>query len=85
MKAAGTTRVNLALAAGIFLYLSAYLVSTDVFLGLLGATRYRIRLFQSATHREVFRPLAFLESHMSPSDREFSAEVASHASLPPPE
>lgn len=39
----------------------AYLLSTEVFHGRMDATRYRIRLFQTGWHLQVFRPMIAVE------------------------
>src|SRR5206468_4332146 len=54
------------------IYLAAYLVSTEVFHGRLGGTRYRIRLFCSESHQRIFRPLLMVEQQLRPADPEFS-------------
>jgi len=65
------------------LYIAAYLLTTEVFYGRLGSTRYRIRLFQSAGHQCVFFPLLSAEQRLLPRTLEFSGQVRSGASLPP--
>jgi hypothetical protein len=71
-------------AAAIFgVYLAAYLISTEVFHGHLGDTRYRIRLFQSVWHRRIFIPLLTIEQWVRPANPEFYGQVRSGASLPP--
>src|SRR2546428_9401313 len=67
------------------IYLAAYLVSTEVFHGRLGGTRYRIRLFCSESHQRIFRPLLTVEQQLRPADPEFSGQVRSGASLPQPD
>lgn len=66
-------------------YVAAYLLSTEVFSGRLASTRYRIRLFQSALHERLFSPLLTAEQQLRPQDPEFSGQVRSGASLPPPD
>ena len=85
MRATGATRAATGIVAVIGLYGIAYFLSTELFLGRLDTTRYRVRLFQSETHRLIFQPLSILESLVSPRDREFSTQVRNHASLPPAE
>lgn len=85
MKATGNRWTAAAVVAWVAVYVSTYLLSTEIFHGRLDATRYRIRLFQSEAHRRAFLPLSSLEGLLSPCDREFSAEIVNHASLPPPE
>ena len=71
---------------GIFaVYLAAYLASTEVFPGRLGDTRYRIRLFRSVWHYRVFQPLLAVEGRLRPANPQFSGQVHSGASLPPPD
>ena len=67
------------------MYLAAYLLSTDVFAGRMGDTRYRIRLFGSTAHYRVFKPLLAIEARLRPANPQFSGQVHSGASLPPPE
>ena len=64
-------------------YLAAYLLSTEVFPGQLGGTRYRIRLFRSVWHQHIFAPLLAAEQQLRPADPQFSGQVRSGASLPP--
>jgi len=65
------------------IYLAAYLLSTEVFPGQFGGTRYRIRLFQCVWHQRVFSPLLAAEQQLRPAEPEFSGQVRSGASLPP--
>jgi len=66
------------------IYVSAYLLSTEVVRGSLGTTRYEIRLFRSVCHYRLFIPLLDLEQRLRPTNPEFSGQVRSGASLPPP-
>ena len=43
------------------LYVAAYLLSTEVWRGQMGETRYRIRLFRSTWHLRIFEPLVAAE------------------------
>jgi hypothetical protein len=63
----------------------AYLLSTEVFHGRMDATRYRIRLFRTEWHLQVFRPMIAVEKWLRPQEPEFSAQIHDHASLPPAE
>ncbi len=45
-------------------YLAAYLLSTEIIHGRLGCTRYRIRLFHSVWHQNVFEPLFVFEQRV---------------------
>lgn len=85
MKASRSKRAATGIVAVIGLYGIVYFLSTEVFLGRLNLTRYRIRLFQSEMHLRAFQPLCFLESLVSSRDYEFSTQVRNHASLPPSE
>jgi hypothetical protein len=85
MKTKGSSRVATGIVMLGGIYIAAYLLSPDIFLGRIDTTRYRMRLFQSEMHRRVFQPLCFLENLGGRCGREFSAEVRNHASLPPPE
>ena len=66
-------------------YLAAYLLSTEVFCGRLGGTRYRLRFFRSMWHERIFMPLLTMERLMRPADPEFYGHVRNGASLPPPD
>ena len=85
MKTKVGSRTATALVVVVGLYVAAYLFSTEIHHGRLGADRFRIRIFQTEMHRRMFVALSFLEGLLSPRDREFSTQVANHASLPPPE
>lgn len=63
----------------------AYLLSTELHRGSLGGDRLRIRLFHSASHQWLFFPMLRIEQWLWPSSVEFSGQVRSGASLPPPE
>ena len=80
-----THRWITALAIMLSVYVGAYLLSTEIFRGQLGGTRYRIRLFQSVWHQRVFSPLLSAEQRLRPVTPEFSGQVRSGASLPSPE
>ena len=73
----------LALAA--IIQVLTYLFSTEVFNARSNGNRYRIRLFESGTHRRAFLPLSLLEGLLAPGDPEFSVQTKNHASLPPAE
>jgi hypothetical protein len=64
-------------------YVAAYNLSTEVFHGRLGDTRYRIRLFRSVWHQRIFAPLLSNEAALRRTEPEFSGQVHSGASLPP--
>ena len=64
-------------------YIAGYVLSTEVFPGRFGSTRYSIRLFRSVSHERLFSPLLIAEQHLRPQDPEFSGQVHSGASLPP--
>jgi hypothetical protein len=66
-------------------YVATYFLSTEVFHGAFGSTRYRIRLFQSVWHQRVFSPLLAAEEKLRPANPEFSGQVHNGASLPPPD
>lgn len=66
-------------------YLAVYLLSTEVFHGRLGGTRYQLRLFQSVWHQRFFTPLLTTEQWIRPADPEFYGHVRNGASLPPPD
>jgi hypothetical protein len=65
------------------IYVFAYLLTTEVYHGRLGDTRYRIRLFQSVWHERIFSPLLATEQRLRPAMPEFSGQVHSGADLPP--
>src|SRR5262245_31300665 len=65
------------------IYLAVYLLSTEVFHGRLGSTRYRLRLFRSEWHQRMFVPLLATERQLRPPDPEFYGHVRNGASLPP--
>jgi hypothetical protein len=71
--------------AALGVYIAAYLGSTVVFAGRLGETHYRIRLFRSELHYRAFRPLLAVEARLRPANSEFSGQVHTGASLPPPD
>ena len=85
MKTTGRSRATIGLVTIIGLYVAAYLLSTEIYRGQLGANRYRIRIFQNELHRQIFVPLSFLEGLVNLRDGEFSAQTKNHASLPPAE
>jgi hypothetical protein len=74
---------TLSLLAVPVLYVAAYVLSTEVFCGRLGDTRYRFRLFRSVWHQRIFTPLLSTESALRPADPEFYGHVRNGASLPP--
>lgn len=69
----------------LFAYGVAYLISTEVHRGRSGGVLLRIRLFHSAGHQWLFSPMLRIEQWLQPSSVEFSGQVRSGASLPPPE
>jgi hypothetical protein len=77
--------VSLSLFVFLAIYVSSYLLSTEVFHGRLGDTHYRIRLFQSVWHKRIFSPLLIVEQWLRPAEPEFSGQVRSGASVPPPD
>ena len=62
---------SLAPFALLSLYVAAYLLSTEVFHGRLGETRYCIRLFRTVWHYRAFQPLWAVEEQLRPLDPEF--------------
>jgi hypothetical protein len=66
-------------------YVGGYFFTTEVFRGRLGDTHYRIRLFHSVWHKRIFSPLLTVEQQLRPAEPEFSGQVHSGASLPPPD
>jgi hypothetical protein len=77
--------LSLSLFVSLNLYIVAYLLTTEVFHGRLGDTHYRIRLFQSVWHKRIFSPLLVVEKLLRPAEPEFSGQVRSGASVPPPD
>jgi hypothetical protein len=75
--------VPLTLSPG--LYASSYFLTTELFHGRLGDTRYRIRLFQTAWQMRLFSPLLTVEGWTRAAEPEFSGQVFDGASLPPPD
>ena len=69
----------------LFVYFAAYFLSTEVFHGRLGSTTYRIRLFRCEWHQRIFAPLLVIEEKVRPAEPQFSGQVHSGVSLPPPE
>ena len=67
------------------LCLAAYLLSTEVWRGQMGESRYRIRLFRSTWPLRAFEPLAAAEQRLRPATPEFYGQVRYGASLPPAE
>jgi hypothetical protein len=72
------------------IYVGAYFSTTEVFHGRLNDgplddTHYRIRLFHSVWHMRIFSPLLTVEQLLRPAKPEFSGQVRSGASLPPPD
>ena len=67
------------------LYVVAYLLSTEVWRGQMGETRYCIRLFRSTWHLRIFEPLVAAEQRLRPASPEFYGQVRNGASLPPME
>jgi hypothetical protein len=78
-------QLSLSLVALLGIYVAAYVFTTEVFHGRLGDTHYRIRLFQSVWHKRIFSPLLIVEQRLRPAEPEFSGQVHSGASLPPPD
>jgi hypothetical protein len=65
------------------IYLVAYMSSTEAFNGRMGSSAYRIRLFRSVCHQQVFAPLLAIEEQIYEDDYEFSSQIRDGASLPP--
>ncbi|QJE98269.1 hypothetical protein [Luteolibacter luteus] len=68
-------------------YTAAYLLESELHLGMISGQRIDHRLFGSASHLDLFRPLSVIEGHLrSIWGIEFYAAVKSeqNAWLPPP-
>ena len=61
-------------------YFVAYLLTTEIFPGRLGGTRYQLRLYRSVWHQRIFIPLLTMEKCVRSADPEFYGHVRNAAS-----
>jgi hypothetical protein len=67
------------------IYIGTYFYTTMVYHGRFGDTHYRIRLFHSVWHMRIFSPRLAVEQRLRPAEPEFSGQVYSWGSVPPPD